>query len=73
MIANGFKNIVFLGDHGGGVGGPVLKPGEKRDPKAVPVNNGIEGDARRSTPEIGKKVSDIEVGYAVDEIHRLLP
>jgi creatinine amidohydrolase len=54
------------------VGDPVLKKGEARDPKAVRVNNGIEGDARRSTPEIGKKVSDMKVDYAVDQIHRLL-
>jgi creatinine amidohydrolase/Fe(II)-dependent formamide hydrolase-like protein len=54
------------------VGDPVLKRGEARDPSAVRVNNGIEGDARRSTPEIGKKVSDMKVDYAVDQIHRLL-
>jgi creatinine amidohydrolase len=149
MITNGFKNIVLLGDHGGGqtqldevakklsdkyegkgirvvhcnefydkvgtdfdkwladngypagshasvkdtsellylggdkgwvrkdliataVGDPVRKPGEARDPNVVRVNNGIEGDARRSTPEIGKKVSDMKVDYAVDQIHRLL-
>ena len=150
MITNGFKNIVLLGDHGGGqaqldevakklsdkyagkgirvvhcnefydkvgadfdkwladkgypagshasvkdtsellylggdkgwvrkdliataVGDPVSKRGEARDPNAVQVNNGIEGDARRSTPEIGKKVSDMKVDYAVDQIRRLLP
>jgi len=54
------------------VGDPVLKPGEKRDPNVARINNGIEGDARRSTPEIGKKVSDMKVDYAVDQIHRLL-
>jgi creatinine amidohydrolase/Fe(II)-dependent formamide hydrolase-like protein len=149
MITNGFKNIVLLGDHGGGqaqldevakklsdkyagkgirvvhcnefydkvgtdfdkwladngypagshasvkdtsellylggdkgwvrkdliataVGDPVLKRGEARDPNAVRVNNGIEGDARRSSPEIGKKVSNMKVDYAVDQIRRLL-
>jgi creatinine amidohydrolase/Fe(II)-dependent formamide hydrolase-like protein len=149
MITNGFKNIVLLGDHGGGqaqldqvakklserhadkgirvvhcnefydkvgvdfdkwladngypagshasvkdtsellylggdrgwvrkdliataVGDPVRKAGEPRDPNAKRVNNGIEGDARRSTPEIGKRVSDMKIDYAVDQIRRLL-
>jgi creatinine amidohydrolase len=54
------------------VGDPVLKTGQARDPNAVGVNNGIEGDARRSTPEIGKKVSDMKVDYAVDQIRQLL-
>jgi creatinine amidohydrolase len=149
MIVNGFKNIVLLGDHGGGqpqlaqvakkltekyagkgirvvhcdefyskvgadfdkwladngypagshasvkdtsellylggdkgwvrrdliataAGDPVRRAGEAGDPNAVRVNNGIEGDARRSTPEIGKKVSDMKVDYAVDQIRRLL-
>jgi creatinine amidohydrolase/Fe(II)-dependent formamide hydrolase-like protein len=149
MITNGFKNIVLLGDHGGGqaelaqiakklsekyadkgirvvhcnefyskvgtdfdkwladngypagahasvkdtsellylggdngwvrkdliataVGDPVRKPGEPRDPNAKRVNNGIEGDARRSTPEIGRKVSDMKVDYAVAQIQQLL-
>jgi creatinine amidohydrolase len=54
------------------VGDPVRKPGEPRDPNAKRVNNGISGDARRSTPEIGKVVSDMKVDYAVNQIHRLL-
>ena len=54
------------------VGDQVRKAGEARDPNAVRVNNGIEGDARRSTPEIGKRVSDMKVAYAVDQIQRLL-
>jgi creatinine amidohydrolase len=149
MIVNGFKNIVLLGDHGGGqkelgevatkldakysakgirvvycnefydkvgkdfdkwladngypagshasvkdtsellylggdqgwvrkdliataVGDPVRPRGEARDPNAKRVNNGIEGDARRSTPEIGKRVSDMKVDYAVAQIRQLL-
>ena len=54
------------------VGDPVRKAGEPRDPNAKRVNNGIEGDARRSTPEIGKKVSDMKVDYAVAQIQQLL-
>jgi creatinine amidohydrolase len=54
------------------VGDPVRKAGEPRDPNAKRVNNGIEGDARRSTPEIGKRVSDMKVEYAVRQIKQLL-
>ena len=54
------------------VGDPMRKPGEKRDPNAKRIDNGIQGDARRSTPELGKQIFDLKVDYAVDEIHRLL-
>jgi creatinine amidohydrolase/Fe(II)-dependent formamide hydrolase-like protein len=54
------------------VGDPVRKPGQPRDPNAKRVNNGIEGDARSSTPEIGKRVSDMKVEYAVRQIRQLL-
>jgi creatinine amidohydrolase len=54
------------------VGDPVRKPGEPRDPNAKRVNNGIEGDARRSTAEIGKRVSEMKVEYAVRQIRQLL-
>jgi creatinine amidohydrolase len=54
------------------VGDPVRKQGEPRDPNAKRVNNGIEGDARRSSPEIGKRVTDMKVDYAVAQIRQLL-
>jgi len=149
MIANGFKNVVLMGDHGGGqkelaevarkldakysaqgirvvycadvyekagsdinkwleannlpvgahasikdtsemlyleggrpwvrkellataVGDPVRKPGEPIDPNAKRAANGIIGDARRSSAEIGKHIVDIKVQCAVEQIHRLL-
>jgi creatinine amidohydrolase/Fe(II)-dependent formamide hydrolase-like protein len=138
MIVNGFKNIVLLGDHGGGqvqLAEIAKKLSEKYAAKGVRVvhcdefyskvgtdfdkwladngypagshasvkdtsellylggdqgwvrkdliatavgdpvrksGNGIEGDARRSTPEIGKRVSEMKVDYAVAEIQRLL-
>lgn len=84
MITNGFKNIVPVGDHGGdngwvrrdliatALGDPVRKRGEAQGPNAKRVDNGIEGDARRSTPEIGKKVAEMKVDYAVAAIQRLL-
>jgi len=54
------------------VGDPMPKPGQKRDPNAPRVNNGITGDARPPTPELGKRAFDIKVDYAVNQIHRLL-
>lgn len=52
------------------VGDPVVKRGEARNEKRV--NNGITGDARPSTADLGKKIFDMKVDYAVDQIHRLL-
>jgi creatinine amidohydrolase/Fe(II)-dependent formamide hydrolase-like protein len=48
------------------------KPGEQPDPNAKRVNNGITGDARRSTAALGKRVFEMKVDYAVNQIHRLL-
>ena len=54
------------------VGDPMRKPGEPRDPNAKRVNNGITGDARKSTAELGKRAFDMKVDYAVNQIHHLL-
>jgi creatinine amidohydrolase/Fe(II)-dependent formamide hydrolase-like protein len=54
------------------VGDPVRKPGEARDPTAKRINNGISGDARPSTAALGKRLFDMKVDYAVNQIHRLL-
>ena len=54
------------------VGDPVRKPGEARDPNARRINNGITGDARRSTAALGKRLFDMKVEYAVNQIHQLL-
>jgi creatinine amidohydrolase len=54
------------------VGDPVRKQGEPRDPNAKRINNGISGDARPSTAELGKRAFDMKVDEAVDQIHRLL-
>lgn len=50
------------------VGGSAAPKG----PNGRPVRNGISGDARRSTPEIGKRFTELKVEYAVAEIRRLL-
>lgn len=56
------------------VGDPAQYPGQPRvqiDP-AKRINNGITGDARPSTPELGKKIFDMKVDYAVDQMKRFL-
>jgi len=51
------------------VGDPVPKPGQAAEHK---INNGITGDARRASAELGKRYFDMKVDYAVNQIHRLL-
>jgi creatinine amidohydrolase/Fe(II)-dependent formamide hydrolase-like protein len=47
--------------------------GAAADPNAPPrVNNGISGDARRSSVELGKRAFDMKVQYAVRQIRALL-
>lgn len=65
LIATAVGNPVTPGARGRGRGA--------RDPNAPPrVNNGIQGDARRSTAELGQKLFDMKVDYAVRQIHELL-
>ena len=42
--------------------------GKKRDPNAPRINNGITGDARPSTPELGKRIYDMKVDYAIRQM-----
>lgn len=53
-------------------GDPVPGPGEKRDPGLPLVNNGIQGDPRGSTAELGKLDIDIKVADGAEEIQRLI-
>lgn len=55
------------------VGDPVRAPGAARDPNATRVNNGITGDARRSTKELGKMVFENKVNHAVRQIKTFIP
>ena len=50
------------------LGDLVPPPGQARDPNAPRVNNGISGDARRSSKELGKKAYEMKVDYAVKQI-----
>jgi creatinine amidohydrolase len=52
--------------------GDTLPRGAARDPNVPRVNNGISGDARRSSAELGKKAFDMKVDYAVRQIQGFL-
>ncbi len=59
------------------VGDPAPLPGQggrvQADPNAAPrVNNGITGDARRSSSALGKMAFDMKVDYAVKQIRGFL-
>ena len=54
------------------VGDPMRKRGEQPDPNAKRINNGITGDGRPSTAELGKRIFDMKVDYAVKQIKLLL-
>ena len=54
------------------IGDPVLPPGQQPDPNVPRVNNGVTGDPRPSTPEIGKLVVEMKVNNAVAQINRLI-
>jgi creatinine amidohydrolase len=72
------SEMIYLGGNKGwvrmdllpvSVGDPVPAPGQKVEHK---VNNGIIGDARRSSAALGKRYFDLKVDYAVKQIHQLL-
>ena len=52
--------------------GDTTPRGATRDPNAPRVNNGITGDARRSSPELGKRAYEQKVEYAVKQIRGFL-
>lgn len=54
------------------VGDPVGGRGARRDPSVPRINNGITGDARPSTAELGKKIFEMKVDYAVNQIKRYM-
>lgn len=54
------------------LGDPVPAPGERPDRSKPRINNGISGDGRRSSAELGKKLFDMKTDYAVAQIKRLL-
>ena len=54
------------------VGDPVRAPGAARDTTVARINNGITGDARRSTAALGKMVFDMKTEFAVKQIQAFL-
>lgn len=54
------------------LGDPILPRGQAPDPKVKRVNNGISGDGRKSTAELGKRLFELKVDYAVAQIRRLM-
>ena len=75
------SNMIYLGADKGWVrmelvpkalGNRVLRAGETADPSIPRVNNGINGDGRRSSAELGKRIFDLKVEYAVKQIQRLV-
>ena len=54
------------------LGDPVRLPGQPRDTTTPRRNNGISGDARRSSAELGKELFDLRVKYALSQIRREL-
>ena len=75
------SEMVYLGGDKGWVrmsllptalGDPMGGGGQPPDPNAPHMNNGITGDARRSTAQLGKRFIDMKVDYAVRQITQLL-
>jgi creatinine amidohydrolase len=54
------------------LGDPLPPAGQRRDPAVPRVNNGIQGDGRGATAELGKMAFDMKVNYAVKQISGLL-
>jgi creatinine amidohydrolase len=72
LYLGGLKGWVRKEQLANSLGDPVPKLDDNPDPSAKRINNGIIGDARRSTAALGKRQFDIKVDYAVQQIRELL-
>jgi creatinine amidohydrolase/Fe(II)-dependent formamide hydrolase-like protein len=54
------------------LGDPVRERGAAPDPNAKLLNNGITGDGRRSSVELGKRIFERKVAYGVKQIQALV-
>ena len=74
------SEMIYLGEKLGWVRMDQLKTaigdtwprGVPRDPNVPRVNNGITGDGRRSSAELGKIVFDMKIDYAVRQIRTMI-
>jgi creatinine amidohydrolase/Fe(II)-dependent formamide hydrolase-like protein len=64
------SEMLYLGGDKGWVRKELIPAAVKGE--AGPAANGITGDARRSTPELGKRIFDMKVDYAVRQIQQFL-
>jgi len=69
LYLGGDLGWVRKGELANSLGDPVPKPGERPE---LHVSNGIIGDARRSTAELGRRLFEMKVEYAVKQIRELL-
>jgi creatinine amidohydrolase len=53
-------------------GDPLLPPGTPRDPNTPLVDNGVIGDPRPSTPEMGKRYFDLKTKNAVAQVQGMI-
>ncbi len=53
-------------------GDPLLPPGTPQDPNIPLVDNGVIGDPRPSTPEMGKRYFDMKTKNAVAQIQAMI-
>jgi creatinine amidohydrolase/Fe(II)-dependent formamide hydrolase-like protein len=60
------SEMLYLGGDKGWVRKDLI-PTVEKDPK-----NGVFGDARRTSPELGKRIFDMKVDYAVRQINQFL-
>jgi len=54
------------------LGDPMPEPGRQPDPNVRRVNNGITGDGRQASAELGRRFFEMKVRYAVRQIRALL-
>jgi creatinine amidohydrolase len=54
------------------IGDPMPAPGQRRDPSVPRVNNGITGDGRKASAELGKRFFEMKIDYAVRQIQGFL-
>jgi creatinine amidohydrolase len=64
------SEMLYLGGDKGWVRKELIPNAVKA--AAGPAANGITGDGRRSTPELGKRIFDMKVDYAVRQIQQFL-